>query len=60
MADSGAKFIHLRVSHLMLEGKGLTIPSVFNPALPDLEEPSLVLLPDKRRPAPQGSVPHPA
>lgn len=60
VANSGTKFMRfeniddapdpkdLRITHLMLEGKGLTVPSVFNPALTDCEEPSLVLLPDKR------------
>jgi len=60
VADSGCKFMRfdnideapdpkdLRITHFMLEGKGLTIPSTFNPALTDCEEPSLALLPDKR------------
>lgn len=60
VADSGCKFLRfeniddapppkdLKVRHLMLEGKGLTVPSGLNPELTDAEEPSLVLLPDKR------------
>jgi hypothetical protein len=60
VADSGCKFMRfdnldqgpdpkdIRVTHLMLEGKGLTVPSALNPALTDCEEPSLVLLPDRR------------
>ena len=60
VADSGSKFMRfdniddapdlkdLRITHLMLEGKGLTTPSVFHPDLTDCEEPSLTLLPDSR------------
>lgn len=60
VADSGSKFMRfdniddapdpkdLKITHLMLEGKGLTTPSVFNPSLTDCEEPSLALLPDGR------------
>ena len=60
VAESGTKFLRfdniddapdpkdLRITHLMLPGKGLTVPSQLNPALTDCEEPSLVLLPDNR------------
>ena len=60
VGDSGVKFLRfenidenpdpkdLRVTHLMLPGKGLTVRSGLNPSLTDCEEPSLVLLPDKR------------
>ena len=60
VGDSGIKFMRfeniddapdpkdLRVTHLMLPGKGLTVPSGLRPDLTDAEEPSLVLLPDNR------------
>lgn len=60
VGDSGTKFMRfenideapdpkdIKIKHLMFEGKGLTIKSGFNPELSDAEEPSLVLLPDKR------------
>ena len=59
-ADSGVKFMRfdnadegpdpkdLKVTHLMLPGKGLSVISTLDPRLTDSEEPSLVLLPDKR------------
>jgi hypothetical protein len=59
-ADSGVKFMRfdnadegpdpkdLKVTHLMLPGKGLTVTSMLDPRLTDCEEPSLALLPDKR------------
>ncbi len=58
--DSGIKFMRfenidegpdpkdLKVRHLMLPGKGLTVTSGLRPNLTDSEEPSLVLLPDQR------------
>ena len=60
VGDSGVKFMRfenidegpdpqdIRVRHLMLPGKGLTVPSGLRPDLTDCEEPSLVLLPDRR------------
>jgi len=38
----------LKITHLMLEGKGLTVPTPIKAGLSDAMEPSLVLLPDKR------------
>jgi len=59
-ADSGCKFMrfdniddgpdpnNIQITHMLLNGKGLTVPYPLKPAISVAQEPSIVLLPDGR------------